>query len=205
MTIAAVIFDYGGVIWDMAFGESRALEQQHGLQPRSISRTLYASETWRNLEIGIGDRESWLAEAHMDLEREAGKPVPPLHRVWRESQQLIAPNIELIERLRTRYKTAVLSNADRTLLHTIKHEHRIDHLFDVIVCSADVGMAKPEERIYALTARRLGVSPESCVFVDDLAANVEGARAAGMLGVHFLIDEGHDLAAQLAALGVATA
>jgi putative hydrolase of the HAD superfamily len=63
-------------------------------------------------------------------------------------------------------------------------------------------MAKPDTRIYALAAKRLGVPAENCVFVDDLPANVEGARAAGMLGIHFLIDEGHDLAAQLAALGV---
>ena len=205
MTIDALIFDYGGVIWDMAFPRTHELEQQHGLEPRSIARTLYASETWRNLEVGIGDRETWLAEAHETLSREAGKPVPPVHQHWRDSQQLITPNIELIERLRTRYKTAILSNADSTLLDTIKHRHRIDHLFDDIVCSADVGMAKPDLRIYEMAARRLDVSPESCVFIDDLPANVEAARAIGMLGVHFLIDEGHDLAAQLAELGVDTA
>ena len=55
--------------------------------------------------------------------------------------------------------------------------------FDAVVVSGEVGMRKPEPRIYVLTAERLGVPVERCVFVDDLPANVRGAAAAGMTGV----------------------
>ncbi|PTR31651.1 HAD superfamily hydrolase (TIGR01509 family) [Rhodococcus sp. OK519] len=55
---------------------------------------------------------------------------------------------------------------------------------DVVVVSGDVGMAKPDRRIYELTAERLGLAPGECIFVDDLIANVRGAVAAGMVGVH---------------------
>jgi epoxide hydrolase-like predicted phosphatase len=57
-------------------------------------------------------------------------------------------------------------------------------LFDVVVISGEVGMRKPEARIFHLTAQRLGLAPQACVFVDDLAPNVRGAAAVGMVGVH---------------------
>jgi putative hydrolase of the HAD superfamily len=56
-------------------------------------------------------------------------------------------------------------------------------IFDVRVLSGEEGVRKPKPEIYRLAAGRLGVEPEGCVFVDDLPANVEGARAVGMAGV----------------------
>jgi putative hydrolase of the HAD superfamily len=202
LAINGIIFDYGGVLWDMRFEVTRLLEQQHGLRERLLVETLYGTETWRKLEVGVGDREQWLSEAHAMLETEAGRELPPLHQHWREQQQLILPNIRLIERLRPPYRTAVLSNADSTLMHRLSQVHRIHHLFDDIVCSADVGMAKPEPEIYALAARRLGFPPAECVFIDDLERNVDAAREAGMHGVCFRIDMGHALEEQLAELGI---
>lgn len=76
-------------------------------------------------------------------------------------------------------RTALLSNADAVADHPEWGE-----LFDTVVLSGVVGMAKPDAEIYRLTARRLGVAPQDCVFVDDLRSNVAGAVAAGMVGVH---------------------
>jgi len=200
VAIRGVIFDYGGVLWDMRWDLTQTLELEHGIRERAIAQTLYGSETWRKLEVGVGDREAWLTEAHRDLETVVGRELPPLHRYWRERQHLIAPNIDLIRRLRPAYKTGVLSNADNTLIDRLRNVGVAD-LFDDIVCSADVGMAKPDARVYALAAQRLGLPPAVCVFVDDLVANIDAARAAGMQGVHFLVGE-HVLEDQLAALGV---
>jgi epoxide hydrolase-like predicted phosphatase len=57
-------------------------------------------------------------------------------------------------------------------------------LFDAVVISGEVGMRKPEGRIYRHTAELLGLSPGQCVFVDDLAHNVRGAVSEGMVGLH---------------------
>lgn len=200
--IRGLIFDYGGVLWDMRWDITRTLELEHNLRERALLDTLYGSDTWRQLEIGVGDRDAWLAEAHQALEAAAGRPLPPLHRHWRDRQHLIAPNIDLIQRLRPPYKTAVLSNADNTLMSRLRDQHRIHHLFDDIVCSADVGMAKPEPGLYALSAQRLGLPPEQCVFIDDLERNIDAAREAGMHAILFRIDNGDNLESQLAALGV---
>ena len=199
--IKAVIFDYGGVLWDMRWDLARTLEQEHGLRERTIVETLYGSEAWAKIQVGVGERDAWLDESHRALETAAGRELPPLHPHWRERQHLIAPNIDLIRRLRPAFKTAVLSNADNSLTDALRESQGIHDLFDDIVVSADVGLAKPDVRIYALSARRLKLAPAECVFIDDLPRNVEGARAAGMHAVHFLVNE-HNLETQLADLGV---
>ena len=56
-------------------------------------------------------------------------------------------------------------------------------LFDVVVISGEVGMRKPEERIFRHTAGLLGLTPQECVFIDDLEVNVTAAEAVGMTAV----------------------
>ena len=58
-----------------------------------------------------------------------------------------------------------------------------EELFDVTVISGEVGLRKPEPEIYQLCATQIGVPPNACVFVDDLAPNVNGAVAVGRVGV----------------------
>jgi putative hydrolase of the HAD superfamily len=54
----------------------------------------------------------------------------------------------------------------------------------VVVISDQVGLRKPEPPIYELTAAKLGLRPEDCVFVDDTPANLVAARHLGMATVH---------------------
>jgi len=58
-----------------------------------------------------------------------------------------------------------------------------DEMFDVVVISGEVGMRKPEPRIFEHTLALLGLRPEECVFVDDLRHNIDAAVALGMVGV----------------------
>ena len=109
----------------------------------------------------------------------------------------------LVRALRPPFRCSVLSNADVSLRGRLEGELAVHHLFDDIVVSAEVGMAKPRPEIFRLAADRLGLAPDACVFVDDWDKNVDAARAAGMQAVLHRVDQGHDLRAQLAALGVA--
>jgi epoxide hydrolase-like predicted phosphatase len=56
-------------------------------------------------------------------------------------------------------------------------------LFDVVVISAEVGMRKPEPRIFRHAAQLLGLPPEACIFIDDIQANVTAAEQLGFTGV----------------------
>ncbi|GAA0526992.1 haloacid dehalogenase [Saccharopolyspora subtropica] len=73
---------------------------------------------------------------------------------------------------------AVVSNAARL------PDPAVADVFDAVVLSGAVGVAKPDREIYVLAARRLGLHARQCVFVDDLHHNVAGAVDAGMVGVH---------------------
>ena len=75
---------------------------------------------------------------------------------------------------------------------------RMLHLFDVVFCSGDEGVAKPDPTAYLTTLERLAVAPEAAVFIDDDIDNVEAARALGMVGIHFSTAEA--LAEELEAL-----
>jgi len=94
----------------------------------------------------------------------------------------------------------MISNATKNLEEVLANHHGIIDLFDVVINSARVGMAKPDVRIYHLAAERLGVPASACVFTDDLVHNIEGARAAGMHAFHF--QGAAHLEAELRALGM---
>ena len=93
--------------------------------------------------------------------------------------------IDYIRALRPRYKTALLSNAWDDLRGVLVDEWGIADAFDELVISAEVGLAKPDARVYLLTLERLGVAPAEAVFVDDFLHNVEGAQAVGIHAIHF--------------------
>lgn len=56
--------------------------------------------------------------------------------------------------------------------------------FDEVVISGEIGMRKPEPRIFEHALGRIGLAGEECVFVDDIEANIEAARRLGIVGVH---------------------
>ena len=62
--------------------------------------------------------------------------------------------------------------------------HLLAELFDGLVISGEEGFRKPDARMYELGAQRIGAEPSACVFVDDLAFNLDPARELGMAVVH---------------------
>jgi epoxide hydrolase-like predicted phosphatase len=54
-----------------------------------------------------------------------------------------------------------------------------------MIVSAEVGVMKPDARIYRIALEKLGVAPAEAVLLDDFPKNVEGARAVGMAAIHF--------------------
>ncbi len=153
------------------------------------------------MELGRGSERDWLKATLARLYELAGRPIPGIRRdwprIWRGLNQEV---VSLARRLRPKYKVGLLSNATKSLEEQVLNHHGILDLFDAIVNSARVGMAKPDERIYHLVAERLGVPASACVFIDDLSQNVEGAQAAGMRSFRF---QGIDhLESELRALGL---
>lgn len=56
----------------------------------------------------------------------------------------------------------------------------LEDLFEIVIESSKVGLRKPDARIYQLACDHLGVEPPECAFLDDIGANLKGAKALGM-------------------------
>ena len=88
-------------------------------------------------------------------------------------------------RLTNKYKLALLSNIGRGWLDDFLVTMNQIDLFDEVVLSSDVGIIKPNPKIFELMADRLGLAPSECVMIDDIEANINGAKSIGMHGIVF--------------------
>lgn len=93
------------------------------------------------------------------------------------------PNLELFDYiardLKSKYKIGFLSNVANNLMDELFTKQQ-QEVFDDVVLSYEVKLAKPDVEIFELAAKRLGVEPHECVFVDDIQAYLGGADIAGM-------------------------
>ena len=183
MTIRAVVLDIGGVlevIDDDVF--PGPVERRLGLTPGSISDGLSALPG----DATIG--EVTMAQVHEEWRRVLGLDVAQVDEIvedyWRwYVGTLDRPLVDWFAAQRPERITAILSNSGPGAREA-ERMHGFEDITDDIVYSHEVGLAKPDPAVYDLTTRRLGVKPAEVVFLDDVAANVDAARAAGWHAVH---------------------
>ena len=92
--------------------------------------------------------------------------------------------IEVLESLYGKYKLAIISNGDSFSQHSKIVHVGIEKYFDEVVVSGDLGIHKPDERIFFLTAEKLGVKCEECIVVGDVfSKDILGAVRSSMIPV----------------------
>lgn len=197
--IKAVIFDFGGVLLrthDQSLREK--WEQRLGLAPRQLEALVLNGTLGHQAQRGeLSEEQFW-----QDIGKELGvaDDLDAFRADFWGGDVLDEALVDYIRRLRPAYQTALISNAFDGLREDLGELHGITDAFDLIVISAEEQVMKPDAKIYLETLSRLGCRAEEAVFVDDSAANIAGARAAGVHAVHYRA--GMDVAAALAALGV---
>ncbi len=204
MSDLALIFDFGNVVAFFDYTKACArFGSQLGLTGEAIRQRL--------MESGFPHLLVEFESGQMEPE-EFARNVMKLALVdfsyqefvdhWQDIFSLNDSVAKLIEQLdATGYRLLLGSNTN--ILHS-NHFRRqfastIDR-FDHLVLSHEVGYMKPRPEFYAACAAAAGLPPGSCVFIDDLPENVDGARRAGLLALHYV--DTPTLAADLARLGV---
>jgi epoxide hydrolase-like predicted phosphatase len=178
--IRAVVFDIGGVLEvTPRLGVTQVWEGRLGLEAGEVTERMF--DIFRAGSIGTVTED----EVHQALKDRLGLDDRQLTAfmddVWRE--YLGTANTELIEyarQLRPRYRTGILSNSFVGARERERAAYGFEDLVDDIVYSHEVGMSKPDPRIYTLACARLGVPPAGTVFVDDSDVCAAGARDVGM-------------------------
>jgi putative hydrolase of the HAD superfamily len=101
----------------------------------------------------------------------------------------------IVQRFRARGGLAAfLSNNVPPLMARLRAERRLEQVFDVVVASCELGVAKPQDGIFLHCLQRLGIAPEQGLFVDDHPPNID---AAARLGIGTFLFQGNDAAAKL--------
>jgi len=197
--VKGLIVDWGGVLTGSDFDPFEAWAKSDGvdyehyrgvlaeLLGTSSNRNISASDSQSNPihalergELANPDFEKLLAKR---LRTSDGSPVNHVGMLERMFSQLQhAPEMNaLVKRAHGMgFSTALLSNS----WGNAYPRDLWSEMFDAVLISGEVGLRKPEPEIYLLAARQLGLAPEECVFVDDLAINIRGALTVGMIGVH---------------------
>jgi putative hydrolase of the HAD superfamily len=192
--IEAVISDFGGVLTTPLLSSFMAVQDEIGITPEDLGKAMRAitEEDGENplfaMERGEMAEVDFLERLNDGLEPLLGHR-PELHRfreVYFEALHPNQPMIELMGDLKAEGKRmAMLTNNVREWEPVWRPMLPVDQIFETVVDSGFVGCRKPEARIYEMTLERLGLPAEACLFVDDLLPNIEGARRAGMVAVHF--------------------
>lgn len=199
-----MVFDFGGVLVDW---NPRHLYRKLIADPEEMERFL-AEVTTRDWHV-TQDHGGDPAEATRRLQAmHPGKEalIAAFYERFDEMNEHPFPEmVTLVERLHAAGTPLyLLSNAPNLLDTWLRGPARTSHpflgLFRDYVVSGLVGCSKPGPDIYNLACRTGGFRPADAVFIDDLAANVAGARAIGMAGIHHRSAE--QTAAELRALGL---
>lgn len=185
MPIRAVVFDIGGVLEiTPRTGWIEKWNERLSIKPVEIFERL--DSMGLDGTIGPCTEEEWLAGFRTVSGMEQDQIDEFMNDLWTE--YLGQPNMELINYfrdLRPRYQTAILSNSFVGAREREQALYGFEDITDFIIYSHEVGMNKPDARIYELTCERLNLQPDEVVFVDDTAMCIDGARAVGMHGVLF--------------------
>jgi len=92
--------------------------------------------------------------------------------------------IDLVTRLPDDLRIGILTNNHDRFEDYLRRVD-IDELFDTVINTHRIGVAKPDREAYMYALAALEVEANSCLFIDDLARNVEGAEAVGLRAHHF--------------------
>lgn len=192
--LEAVISDFGGVLTSPMFDSFAAFQDSSGISMQALGTAMAAiaardgANPLFELETGRMTEEAFLGKLAEQLSTALGREVE-MHGFGERYFAHLHPNERMIDYMRglrgRGHKLAICTNNVREWKTRWRAMLPIDEIFDIVVDSAFVGTRKPEPRIYELTLERLGTKPEAAVFIDDIEANCDAARALGIHAVWF--------------------
>ena len=185
--IKAIVFDIGGVLLRTEDHNGRQnLDQKYNLSPGSADKLVFNSEASRLSTIGkVPQSAIWQNVADkLSLSQDE---LESFRSVFWSGDRLDEELINFLKSCRPKYKTALLSNAWEgsrehfSNIYSLVEGETVDH----VLISAELGVAKPDYRIYDILRSRLDCEYSEIIFVDDFVQNVEAAEQLGIQAILF--------------------
>ncbi|HYT91571.1 MAG TPA: HAD family phosphatase [Gemmataceae bacterium] len=196
----AIVFDFGNVVaFFDHFRTLNKLARYTDLTPEAMYAAIYDSELEDAVESGrLSIRE------FLERFRELCRLSCDDELLASACADIFWPNEEvcaLVPALAGRYRLLLGSNTNALhARHFCRQFEDVLSHFEALVLSCEIGVRKPRAGFFEHCQRLAGCAAEECVFIDDLPANVEGARACGWHGIVYR--QGGELRERLAALGI---
>jgi putative hydrolase of the HAD superfamily len=184
MSIRAVFFDFGGVIMRTEYQAPRQkLAERFNMDYDEMDKAVFGSDSARRASLGeITEDEHWALV--LKKFKQPASEMKSFHDQFFGGDIIDRRLVEYIRSLRGSFHTGLISNAWSGLREFITKENLID-LFDTVIISAEIGVAKPSAKIYQLALDQAKVGAGEAVFVDDMPLNIEACEKVGMKGILF--------------------
>ncbi|MCL4382413.1 MAG: HAD family phosphatase [Patescibacteria group bacterium] len=170
--IKAIIFDFHDTII------------KNGLNPIVKREKILSLEIWQPFWRGeTSEKQFWQKWA-----QELGKDIKWEEKTRQEYYLQSIPVegiLSLVKKLRPKYKLGLLGNCPKAFLEDAVNRFSLDKYFDMMICSGETGLMKPDPEIYLLICQKLGVIPRECLYIDDDKIKLEAAINLGMKGILF--------------------
>ncbi len=190
MATKNIIFDLGGVILNIDVRKTQKAFTSLGVKNiEEVFRMGHVESFFKSYEVGAIDDSQFINS----IQKAAGIQVAPeiVVEAWNALLLDFPPErINFIKELKSKYRLFLLSNTSalhHVRFHEIFNEEfggSLDDLFDKAYYSHIIKLHKPNTAAYQLIVDENGLTPGETLFIDDSAANVEGAEKAGLKALH---------------------
>lgn len=183
--IKAIIFDVGGVLHsNESFYINKHIEKKLGIRllkfKNQYKELIDTLEKGHVNEVQFNKKLIKLTKSKLKASKKSLFTQEYLVRYKKNHDVL-----KIVNNLKTKkYTLAILSNSIKSLVK-INYKMRIYKDFRIKMFSHQIGIIKPDPKIYRLTLRKLKVKPQEAVFIDDKLENVRAANKLGIKGIHF--------------------
>ncbi len=177
--IQAVVFDMDGLLVD---------SEPYWFQARdrvavSVGKRWTAEDARAMMGVSTGEWVSYMIR-RLELNRPPAEVqelvVEQLANLYRERIPFLPGAVRAVELAAENFRTALASGSHRRLIDIVLNDPQMRGRFQLVVCGDEVPRGKPAPDIYLEAARRLDLSPEECVCVEDSGNGIRAGRAAGM-------------------------
>jgi putative hydrolase of the HAD superfamily len=189
-----VVFDFGGVVFNWqplrllqeTLPESVTDETQARVLAGHIFQSFSLTSDWALFDLGQIDAEPLAERISKRCGLQASDVLKVIHAIP-DHLVPIAGTVALLQHLKAQgHRLFFLSNMPTTYALELERRNDLAAWFDGGIFSSRVQLIKPRPEIFHEAVRRFDLVPENTVFIDDLAHNIEAARALGWQGVQFI-------------------
>jgi putative hydrolase of the HAD superfamily len=183
------IFDLGNVFFKIDFSRALVfLARRSGVSPRTLGERVTVGTEFEAFERGeLSERHffAWLADQlgvdQMDVDIDTEHLIEGWNAIY---GPVVRPTYRAIEKLSLHMPVVALTNTNATHQSAWRKLYRKElGVFNKVYVSSELGMRKPEKRIYTHVLADWGVSPAQSIFFDDLQENIDAAAEIGMATV----------------------